>query len=143
MNKTYIPPKNTTYKWYLIDAKNQTLGRTCTQIASLLKGKGNSSYTNHLINNVFIIVINAQHIQVSGQKKLKKMYYKHSGRPGSLKQETFEQLQKRIPNRIIEKSVKGMLPKNTLGRQLFKHLKVYSDALHPHRAQNPTILSLN
>nr|YP_010728926.1 ribosomal protein L13 [Lithothamnion corallioides]WEA77050.1 ribosomal protein L13 [Lithothamnion corallioides] len=143
MNKTYIPKKNLPNTWYLIDAKDQTLGRISTQIASILKGKTCSSYTPHCTNMSYIIVINAEHIQVSGQKKSQKIYYRHSGRPGSLKKETFEQLQKRIPSRIIEKAVRGMLPKNTLGRTLFTHLKVYSGTLHPHNAQNPTILSLN
>nr|YP_010471060.1 50S ribosomal protein L13 [Synarthrophyton patena]UVF62889.1 50S ribosomal protein L13 [Synarthrophyton patena] len=143
MNKTYIPKKNKHSSWYLIDAKNQTLGRICTNIASILKGKNNSSYTPNLINNAHIIIINASCVKVSGEKQSQKIYYRHSGRPGSLKKENFEQLQKRIPNRIIEKAVKGMLPKNILGRKLFTHLKVYSGALHPHKAQNPKILSLN
>lgn len=143
MNKTYIVKKCLPNKWYLIDARNQTLGRISTQIASILRGKTYSYYTPHCINKSYIIIINAEHIQVSGQKKSQKSYYTHSGRPGSLKKENFEQLQKRIPNRIIEKAVKGMLPKNKLGRQLFTHLKVYSGTFHPHNAQNPTILSFN
>lgn len=143
MNKTYIAKKCLPNNWYLIDAKNQKLGRISTQIASILKGKTFSHYTPHCINTSYIIMINAEHIQVSGQKKSQKIYYKHSGRPGSLKKENFEQLQKRIPNRIIEKAIKGMLPKNTLGRKLFTQLKVYSGSFHPHKAQNPTILSLN
>ncbi len=143
MNKTYILKKNLTPSWYLLDAKDKTLGRISTQIANILKGKNCSSYTPHCINMSYIIVINAELIQVSGQKKSQKIYYRHSGRPGSLKKESFGQLQKRIPNRIIEKAVKGMLPKNILGRKLFTHLKVYSRALHPHNAQNPIIISLN
>lgn len=143
MNKTYIPKKDLSHNWYLLDAKDKTLGRISTQIANLLKGKNQSSYTPHCINMSYIIVINAEYVQVSGQKKSQKIYSRHSGRPGSLKKENFEQLQRRIPNRIIEKAVKGMLPKNALGRKLFTHLKVYSGALHPHNAQNPTILSLN
>lgn len=141
MNKTYIPKKSTEHTWYLIDAKNQTLGRICTKIASTLKGKTNSDYTPHFINKSYIIVINAEHVQVSGQKKSQKIYYRHTGKPGSLKKENFGQLQKRIPHRIIEKAVKGMLPKNILGRTLFTHLKVYTGSFHPHGAQNPTILS--
>lgn len=143
MNKTYIPPKSREHHWYLIDAKNQTLGRICTKVVSILKGKTSFSYTSYLINTSHIIIINAEHIQVSGQKKSQKTYYRHSGKPGSLKKETFEQLQKRIPNRIIEKAVKGMLPKNKLGRILYNRLKVYSGTLHPHNSQKPTTLSLN
>nr|YP_009541703.1 ribosomal protein L13 [Synarthrophyton chejuense]AYR05712.1 ribosomal protein L13 [Synarthrophyton chejuense] len=143
MNKTYIQKKSKKAQWYLIDAKNQTLGRICTKIATTIRGKNNYYYNPYLINNEYIIVINAEHIQISGQKKYQKKYYRHSGRPGSLKKENFEQLKKRIPNRIIEKGVRGMLPKNRLGRILFNHLKVYSGKAHPHNAQNPTILSLN
>nr|YP_007878207.1 50S ribosomal protein L13 [Calliarthron tuberculosum]AGA63818.1 50S ribosomal protein L13 [Calliarthron tuberculosum] len=142
MNKTFISKDDQQVKWYLVDAKNQTLGRLSSQIASTLKGKNNFHYTPDRINNSYIIVINAKDIQVTGNKKLQKLYYKHSGRPGGLKTETFEQLQKRIPTRIIEKSVKGMLPKNTLGRQLFRHLKVYSGNSHPHNCQKPTNLQL-
>ena len=136
MNKTYIvKQKNTLPNWYLINAEKQTLGRLSSKIAYLLKGKNKINYTPHQINNSFIIVINAEKIQISGNKKLQKTYYRHSGKPGSLKTETFEQLQQRIPNKIIEQSVKGMLPKNTLGRELFKHLKVYTGKSHPHHAQ--------
>lgn len=141
MNKTYIPKKSAKHSWYLIDAKNQTLGRICTKIASILKGKTNSDYTPYFINESYIIVINAKHVQVSGRKKSQKIYYRHTGKPGSLKKESFEQLQTRIPSRIIEKAVKGMLPKNALGRTLFTHLKVYSTTFHPHDAQNPITLS--
>nr|YP_009589123.1 50S ribosomal protein L13 [Corallina ferreyrae]QBL75639.1 50S ribosomal protein L13 [Corallina ferreyrae] len=142
MNKTFVPKQNKISQWYLIDAKNQTLGRLSTRIASTLKGKNNCNYTPHQINNAYIIIINAKDILISGSKKSQKLYYRHSGRPGSLKVETFEQLQKRIPTRIIEKSVKGMLPKNTLGRQLFRHLKVYPGTFHPHCSQKPTQLQL-
>lgn len=127
-------------RWHLIDAKDQNLGRLSSKIAGVLKGKNSIYYTPYIVNQDYVIVINAKNIRVSGSKKLNKLYYRHSGRPGSLKVETFEELQKRIPVRIIEKSVKGMLPKNTLGRRLFNHLKVYSDSFHPHNAQNPTKL---
>lgn len=143
MNKTHITTIGNSSTWYLIDAQNQTLGRICTKIASILKGKNSNCYNPSLINNEYVIVINSEQVQVTGHKKFQKMYYRHSGRPGSLRKENFEQLQKRIPNRIIEKGVKGMLPKNKLGRTLFTHLKVYSGKLHPHKAQNPIVLSLN
>ena len=137
MNKTLRSNKNTvpTPKWYLIDAKDKNLGRISTTIANILRGKNKTNYTPDQINNSYVIVINAKSIKVSGNKKDYKLYYKHSGRPGGLKTESFEKLQKRIPNRIIEKAVKGMLPKNTLGRQLFTHLKIYNESVHPYKNQ--------
>jgi len=142
MNKTYIQKQNNKSTWFFIDAKNKTLGRLSSQIASTLKNKYSIYYTPYQINKSNIIVINAEHIKISGQKKYQKIYYKHSGRPGGLKKETFIQLQKRIPERIIEKAVKGMLPKNALGRKLFTHLKVYSGPDHPHDAQKPIPLKI-
>lgn len=142
MNKTYIQKQNNKSTWFFIDAKDKTLGRLSTQIASTLKNKYSIYYTPYQINKSNIIVINAEQIKISGQKKYQKIYYKHSGRPGGLKKETFTQLQKRIPTRIIEKAVKGMLPKNALGRRLFTHLKVYSGPKHPHDAQKPIPLQI-
>nr|YP_010986332.1 ribosomal protein L13 [Pachymeniopsis lanceolata]WOL37250.1 ribosomal protein L13 [Pachymeniopsis lanceolata] len=139
MNKTYIPTKqsNTNTQWYLIDAKNQTLGRLSANIAKILRGKNETTYTPYLENNTYVIIKNAKLIQVTGKKRHQKIYRRHSGRPGGLKSETFFELQKRIPNRIIEKSVKGMLPKGPLGRKLFTRLRVYSGDRHPHEAQQP------
>jgi len=142
MNKTYIQKQNNKSTWFFIDAKDKTLGRLSTQIASTLKNKYSIYYTPYQINKSNIIVINAEHVNISGQKKYQKIYYKHSGRPGGMKKETFTQLQKRIPTRIIEKAVKGMLPKNALGRRLFTHLKVYSGPNHPHGAQKPIPLHI-
>lgn len=124
-------------KWYLINAKGKTLGRLSTQIANILRGKTNPYYSPSYHCKDHIIIINAKDIQVTGHKKSQKLYYKHSGRPGGLKIETFEDLQKRLPNRIIETAVRKMLPKSNLGRQIFKNLKVYSNNEHPHQAQNP------
>ena len=137
MNQNKQLHKDKISQWYIIDAKDQTLGRISTIIAKTLIGKNNIYYSPHKINNIYIIVINAKNIEVSGNKKICKLYYRHSGRPGGLKIETFQQLQTRIPTRIIEKSVKGMLPKNKLGRKLFTQLKVYPDSFHPHIAQKP------
>jgi len=142
MNKTYIQKQNNKSTWFFIDAKDKTLGRLSTQIASTLKNKYSIYYTPYQLNQSNIIVVNAEHINISGHKKYQKIYYKHSGRPGGLKKETFTQLQKRIPTRIIEKAVKGMLPKNALGRRLFTHLKVYSGPHHPHGAQKPIPLQI-
>nr|YP_010335787.1 ribosomal protein L13 [Chroothece richteriana]UNJ14193.1 ribosomal protein L13 [Chroothece richteriana] len=144
MNKTYLVNKNTIHhKWYLIDAKGKNLGRLATQVANILRGKNKIDYTPYVDNGDFIIIINASQITTSGNKSIQKLYRRHSGRPGGMKIETLEQLQMRIPTRIIENAVKGMLPKNTLGRQIIKKLKVYADDQHPHRAQKPTDLEIN
>lgn len=142
MNDTYIPSKKINKKWYLIDASNQTLGRLSTTIASILRGKNSIDYTPFLNTKSYIIIINAKSIKVTGQKKYKKLYKRHSGQPGGLKIETFEQLNQRIPSKIIEKAVKGMLPKGPLGRKLFTQLKVYANNNHPHKAQQPEDITL-
>ena len=142
MNDTYIPSKKVNKRWYLIDASNQTLGRLSTKIASILRGKNNIDYTPFLNTQSYVIIINAQDVQVTGQKKYKKLYKRHSGQPGGLKIETFEQLNQRIPSKIIEKAVKGMLPKGPLGRKLFTQLKVYAHDNHPHEAQQPEDITL-
>ncbi|ADB95728.1 50S ribosomal protein L13 [Candidatus Atelocyanobacterium thalassae] len=144
MNKTITPsPVIIEQKWYVIDAEKQRLGRLACEIAKILRGKKKPTYTPHLDTGDFIIVINAEKIEVTGRKSHQKLYRRHSGRPGGMKVETFEKLLKRIPERIIEKAVKGMLPKNTLGRQLFTKLKVYAGPSHPHQAQKPEKLILN
>ena len=143
MNKTYIKKDNLNIQWFCIDANNQTLGRLSSQIASYLKNKNSIYYTPFQVSQSHIIVINAEKIKVSGQKKNQKLYRRHSGRPGGLKVETFKDLQHRIPTRIIEKAVKGMLPKNALGRKLFRYLKVYDGPDHPHSAQRPIPLALH
>lgn len=142
MNKTYVKKSHHNNQWFFIDAQNKTLGRISTQIASHLKNKYSIYYTPHNMCQCYIIVINAEKIKVSGQKKYQKVYKKHSGRPGGLREETFRQLQNRLPERIIEKAVKGMLPKNILGRKLFTSLKVYSGPSHPHKAQKPIPLPI-
>lgn len=142
MNNTYIPKKIEKQKWYLIDATDQTLGRLSTKISTILRGKNNIEYTNFLNAQSYIIIINAQKIHITGQKKQQKTYKRHSGRPGGLIVKTFEQLNKRMPNKIIEQSVKGMLPKGSLGRKLFSQLKVYSSDHHPHTAQQPEDITL-
>nr|AYR06216.1 ribosomal protein L13 [Renouxia sp.] len=143
MNKTYIPTQKPETTWYIINAKNQTLGRLSTEIATTLRGKNIPTYMPHYLHTSYIIVINAEYIIVTGAKNEQKMYKRHSGRPGSLKIETFKELHKRLPNRILEKAVKGMLPKGALGRRLFTHLKVYCGPNHPHNAQNPKTLLIN
>jgi len=129
-------------KWYVIDAKDKTLGRLATIIATILNGKHKSVNQPYLNCGDNVIVINSKDIKVTGKKSHQKVYRRHSGRPGGLKIETFEKLQERIPERILEKAVKGMLPKGPLGRELFKNLKVYKDDSHPHTSQNPELLVL-
>lgn len=129
-----------TKKWYLIDAKGKTLGRISTLIAKILMGKHKSTYVPYLNCGDYVVVINVEKIEVTGKKRTKKIYRRHSGRPGSLKIETFDKLIERIPERILEKSVKGMLPKGSLGRDVYKNLKVYQGAEHPYTAQKPLLL---
>mgnify|MGYP001223468628 FL=1 len=144
MNKTSVPsPDSIDRQWFLVDAENQTLGRLATEVASVLRGKTKPNFTPHLDTGDFVIVVNAEKIKVTGKKFDQKLYRRHSGRPGGMKVETFKSLQARIPERIVEKAVKGMLPHTRLGRQLFTKLKVYKGSEHPHLAQEPKLLNLN
>ncbi|PSB66849.1 50S ribosomal protein L13, partial [filamentous cyanobacterium CCP1] len=139
--KTYLPPQDSIErKWYVVDAADQRLGRLASEIAMILRGKNKPTYTPHMDTGDFVIVVNADKIGVTGRKRSQKLYRRHSGRPGGMKTETFSQLQARVPERIIEQAVKGMLPKNALGRQLFTKLKVYAGPTHPHQAQKPETL---
>ena len=143
MNKTYLPPQaELEHKWYVVDAADQRLGRLATEIAMVLRGKRKPTYTPHMDTGDFVIVINAEKIAVTGKKRSQKLYRRHSGRPGGMKVETFAKLQARVPERILEQAVKGMLPKNSLGRQLFTKLKVYTGSAHPHQAQQPEVLTI-
>jgi len=141
-NQTYIQTQKLNPSWYLIDAKEQRLGRISTQIANLLRGKNKSNYSYHINNNNYIIIINSKQIKVTGKKNHQKLYKRHSGKPGSMKIETFNELQQRIPNRILEKAIKGMLPKGRLGRALFTQIKIYEEEKHPHNAQKPQLINL-
>jgi len=131
-----------THDWYVVDANGQRLGRLATAIARILRGKDKPSYTPNMDTGDFVIVINADKIDVTGRKRSQKLYRRHSGRPGGMKVESFEKLQARVPERIVEQAVKGMLPKNALGRQLFTKLKVYAGDAHPHQAQQPKTLTI-
>ncbi|MBD2081367.1 50S ribosomal protein L13 [Leptolyngbya sp. FACHB-17] len=142
-NKTYLPPIAEIQRdWYVVDATDQRLGRLATEIAMILRGKNKPTYTPHLDTGDFVVVINADKVTVTGKKASQKVYRRHSGRPGGMKTESFEKLQARLPERIIEQAVKGMLPKNSLGRQLFTKMKVYAGADHPHAAQQPKVLEI-
>jgi len=143
MNKTYLPTLTDRQpKWYVVDAANQRLGRLATQIAVILRGKNKPDFTPFMDTGDFVIVINAEKVEVTGKKRVQKLYRRHSGRPGGMKTETFAKLQNRLPARIVEQAVKGMLPKNSLGRQLFTKLKVYAGPSHPHEAQKPEVLNI-
>ncbi len=143
MNKTYLPNvESRVDQWHIVDATDQRLGRLASEVAKVLRGKHKPDYTPSMDTGDHVIVINADKIQVTGRKRTQKLYRRHSGRPGGMKVETFAKLQARLPERIIEHAVKGMLPKNSLGRQLFTKLKVYAGADHPHQAQKPQILEI-
>ena len=144
MTKTPLPTKETLDpKWFVVDAADQRLGRLASEIAMILRGKNKPTFTPNMDTGDFVVVINAEKVAVTGRKNEQKLYRRHSGRPGGMKEETFDQLKARIPERIIEKAVKGMLPKNTLGRKLFTKLKVYVGDQHPHDAQKPETLNIN
>ncbi len=138
MTKTYLPPQASLERdWYVVDATNKRLGRLASEVAMILRGKRKAEYTPHLDTGDFVIIINAEKVAVTGKKRTQKVYRRHSGRPGGMKTETFAKLQQRLPERILEHAVKGMLPKNSLGKQLFTKLKVYAGPTHPHAAQKP------
>ncbi len=144
MNKTYVPTQETVERdWYIIDAADQRLGRLATEVATILRGKNKPLYTPYMDAGDFVVIVNAEKVVVTGKKSSQKLYRRHSGRPGGMKVETFEHLQARLPERIVEKAIKGMLPKNSLGRQLFRKLKVYAGPAHPHAAQQPKELKIN
>ncbi len=128
--------------WIVIDAADQVLGRLATEVAHRLRGKHKPAFTPHVDTGDFVIVVNADKIRVTGNKTTDKQYYRHSGYPGGIKSVNFEKLRDTHPERIIEKAVKGMLPKNPLGRAMFRKLKVYGGSEHPHAAQQPQPLEL-
>ena len=128
--------------WYIVDAQGQTLGRLATQVATILRGKHKPLYTPHIDCGDYVIVVNAEKVHVTGQKMTQKKYYRHSGYPGGLREITLRDQLQKFPNRVIESAVRGMLPKNRLGRRLFKKLKVYPGPVHPHEAQQPKLLEV-
>ncbi len=137
MKTYYAKPQEVEREWVLIDAEDQVLGRVATKAATILKGKHKPQYTPHVDTGDFVVVVNADKIRVTGAKTTDKVYSRHSGFPGGLKQETFEEAMAKHPERVIEHAVKGMLPKNTLGRAMGRKLKVYVGPDHPHTAQQP------
>jgi large subunit ribosomal protein L13 len=129
-------------EWLLVDATDVTLGRLASEIAQILKGKRKPQYTPHVDTGDFVIVVNASKIRVTGNKLEDKKYFRHTGHPGGLKEVTLGDLLAKDPRRVIEKAVKGMLPKNTLGRAMGMKLKVYAGETHPHEAQKPRQITL-
>ncbi len=135
-------PETVERDWYIIDAENKTLGRLSTEIARRLRGKHKPEYTPHVDTGDYIVVINAEKVYVSGNKRTDKMYRHHTGYIGNLKSISFDKLIEKAPERVIETAVKGMLPKNPLGRAMYKKMKVYAGSEHPHTAQQPKTLEL-
>ena len=135
-------PETVKRDWYVVDATDKTLGRLSTEIARRLRGKHKPEYTPHVDTGDYIVVINAEKIHVTGSKTTDKMYHHHTGYPGGLKSISFEKLMKKAPERIIEAAVKGMLPKNPLGRDMYRKLKVYAGDKHNHEAQQPKVLEI-
>lgn len=138
----FIKSEDADRKWYIVDAKDQVLGRLATKVASVIRGKNKPVFTPNMDTGDFVIIINADQVKITGKRSLLKNYYHYSGYPGGLKIKSFEQLMAVKPEFVIEAAVKGMLPKNRLGRQLVKKLKVYAGENHPHTAQKPEVLSL-
>ena len=128
--------------WCVVDAADKTLGRLASEIAHRLRGKHKAEYTPHVDTGDYIVVINAEKVRVTGNKTTDKMYHRHTGYPGGLKSMSFEKLIDRAPERAIQSAVKGMLPRNPLGRAMFKKLKVYAGDEHPHTAQQPQALNI-
>jgi len=141
--RTYaVKPEDIKREWWVVDAEGKTLGRLASEIARILKGKHKPIYSPHLDVGDYVIVINAEKIRVTGRKLDQKIYYRHSGYPGGLKSIKLRDLLQRHPTRVLEAAVRGMLPKNRLGRRMFKKLKVYAGPEHPHQAQKPKVLEL-
>jgi large subunit ribosomal protein L13 len=140
---TYCPKaEDIVSTWHVVDASNKMLGRVATEVANLLRGKHKPLFTPHVDCGDFVIIINAEKIQVSGKKESQKMYYRHSGFPHGFKEETFKSLRDRKPAAVLEKAIRGMLPHTRLGDHQFTELKVYAGSEHPHIAQNPQVYEL-
>ena len=141
--KTYSAKKETArHDWYLVDATNKTLGRLATGIASRLRGKHKPVFTPHVDTGDYIVVVNAEKIRVTGNKLADKTYHRHTGYPGGIKSITLGKLLDKAPERVIQFAVKGMMPKNKLGRAMLGKLKIYTGKAHPHSAQQPQVLEL-
>ena len=142
--KTYVAtPATRERNWLVVDATGKTLGRLATEIANVLRGKRKPEYTPHCDVGDFVIVVNAEKVSVTGKKRQEKRYYRHSGFPGGLRSRTFEEMIERRPEEVLRLAVKGMLPRNRLGRQQLRKLKIYAGPDHPHQAQQPAPLEVS
>jgi large subunit ribosomal protein L13 len=138
MMRTYsAKPADIQRKWYLVDAEGKTLGRLASRVASVLRGKHKPIFTPHVDTGDHVVVVNAEKIHLTGDKVRRKTYYRHSGYPGGLKSETVEEVLRKKPSAVVERAIKGMLPKNPLGKQMGRKLNVYAGPTHPHKAQRP------
>lgn len=143
IQRTYVAnPEQVQREWYVVDATDKTLGRLASQIAQILRGKHKPEYTPHVDTGDFIIVVNAEKVNVTGRKLDQKSYYQHSGYPGGLRETKLRRQLELHPERVIEAAVRGMLPRGPLGRKMFKKLKIYAGPEHPHQAQQPKALEL-
>lgn len=133
-------PSDIQRKWYVVDAEGKTLGRLATEVATVLRGKHKPMFTPHMDCGDYVIVVNAEKVDVTGKKRKEKVYKRHTGYPGGLREITFEKLQAKKPEEIVRHAVKGMMPKGKLGRQMYKKLKVYAGPEHNHQAQKPEVL---
>ncbi|MEA4922869.1 MAG: 50S ribosomal protein L13 [Eubacteriaceae bacterium] len=141
--KSFIAkPHEVEHKWYVIDAEGKTLGRMASTAAALLRGKNKTIYTPHVDCGDYVIIINAEKVEVTGKKRSDKIYARHTGYPGGLREMTFEQMMEKHPTEVVRHAVKGMMPKGKLGRQMFKKLKVYAGPEHEHAAQKPETLEV-
>ena len=142
--KTFMQRKEDVERqWYVIDAEGQTLGRLATKVATVLKGKHKPTYTPHIDGGDYVIIINAGKVNLTGNKLDTKIYYNHSRYTGGLRERTARVMQEKYPVEMLERAVKGMLPKNRLGRQMYKKLFVYAEGEHPHSAQQPSVLEVD
>ena len=135
-------PAEVERKWYVVDAEGKTLGRMASQIAAILRGKNKPTYTPHVDCGDYVIIINADKVAVTGKKRQEKIYKRHTGYPGGLRELTFEQLMEKHPEEVVRHAVKGMMPNGKLGRKMFKKLKVYAGPEHDHAAQKPEVLDI-
>jgi len=141
--KTYSARSETVQRdWFVVDAEDKILGRLAAAVASRLRGKHKPEYTPHVDTGDYIVIVNAEKISVTGKKARDKIYYSHSGYPGGIKQVNFESLCRKAPDKVFKSAVKGMLPRGSLGREMFRKLKVYAGANHPHQAQQPKTLDI-
>lgn len=143
MSKSYMAnAQNIERKWYVVDATDVVLGRLSTEVATILRGKHKPTYTPHVDCGDYVIIINADKVAFTGNKLQDKVYYSHSGHPGGLKTRNLKEMLERQPAKVLEKSIKGMLPKNSLGANMYRKLFVYASAEHPHQAQKPEVLKI-